>query len=210
MMNNETTSPQQRTSPLAIWSLALGILSVLGCVCATGIPAIILGIMALTRIKKPPSRFGGQGLAVAGLITGGIGTLLTVMMFMLTSLVMPAFVGAIVGAKSQAQQAACMNHVRQLTMACQMHAQDHDGKLPEKLEDLKPFLGTSGSDQFLKAFICSAAQDQATSSYELLNGGRQISDLDAERTVIIREKQPNHQGGRAVGYLDGHTRLSRE
>lgn len=40
-----------RTSKLAIWSLVTGILS-LFCSFLTGIPAVIMGIVSLSRIKK--------------------------------------------------------------------------------------------------------------------------------------------------------------
>jgi hypothetical protein len=41
------------------------------------IPAIILGIMAISQINKSHGRLGGRGMAVAGIITGSLGTFIS-------------------------------------------------------------------------------------------------------------------------------------
>ncbi len=56
--------------PLAIWSLVLGILSVVSCGPVTGIPAIFCGHMARSKIKIDPDNLSGEGMALAGLIMG--------------------------------------------------------------------------------------------------------------------------------------------
>jgi hypothetical protein len=65
------------TNTLAIASLALGILGLLGCVCGGGIGGLLLGIPAAicgwtgwSQIKK--SGQGGTELAIIGLILGAI------------------------------------------------------------------------------------------------------------------------------------------
>jgi hypothetical protein len=61
----------QRTSGLAVASLILGIISLLGgAVCGAPIAAIVCGHLALGQIKRSAGHLGGRGLAVAGLITG--------------------------------------------------------------------------------------------------------------------------------------------
>ena len=64
-------------SGMAIASTILGVLS-LFCSLVTAIPAIILGALGLRAIKRSEGRLGGKGLAVTGLVTGGIGLLLFV------------------------------------------------------------------------------------------------------------------------------------
>lgn len=59
---------------LAVWSLVLGILSVLGCGLVTGIAAIITGTKARQAQREGLADNGGMGLA--GLILGWIGTVL--------------------------------------------------------------------------------------------------------------------------------------
>ena len=68
------TRPQQG---LAVTSLILGIASVtLGLCCYFGILtapiAVVLGIVSLVQIKNDPTKFGGKGLAIGGIITGGL------------------------------------------------------------------------------------------------------------------------------------------
>jgi len=62
---------QSSTEPLAIWSLVLGIISIIGCSLVTGIPAVICGHMGRSKIKNN-SALRGAGMALAGLITGYI------------------------------------------------------------------------------------------------------------------------------------------
>lgn len=64
-----------KTSGKATASLVLGLLSFVMCL-FTGIPAIILGIIGLSNIGKSQGRLKGQGVAIAGIVTGAIGTLI--------------------------------------------------------------------------------------------------------------------------------------
>lgn len=56
--------------PLAVWSLVLGILSIVTCGPVTGVPAIICGHMARSKIKSDPNNLAGDGMALVGLIMG--------------------------------------------------------------------------------------------------------------------------------------------
>ncbi|MEO2035015.1 MAG: DUF4190 domain-containing protein [Planctomycetaceae bacterium] len=67
--------PQQPESGLSIASLVLGVLSAtIGCCCWLHIPlsiaAIITGIMGMQKVKAGTG--GGYGMALAGVIVGGI------------------------------------------------------------------------------------------------------------------------------------------
>jgi hypothetical protein len=57
---------------LPIISLVLGIVS-LCCYISplTGLAAVIVGFLGLKNIKNDPANYGGKGLAIAGMITGG-------------------------------------------------------------------------------------------------------------------------------------------
>lgn len=68
----------QKAQGLAIGSLVCGLLSIVCCMgLFTGIPAIILGVIAMNKEKADPANYGGRGMAMAGAITGGIGVLLS-------------------------------------------------------------------------------------------------------------------------------------
>jgi general secretion pathway protein G len=71
-----------QTSGLAISSLVLGILSctILGFV--AGIPAIICGHSARRKARIAPQSYGGGGLAVAGLVLGYVGTVVSALVLL--------------------------------------------------------------------------------------------------------------------------------
>lgn len=79
--NNYAVPEPQGSSALAIVSMVLGILSiVLGCCCSGGniifsVAAIITGI--ISKKKNLP----GDGMALTGIITGAIGTVFAIVMF---------------------------------------------------------------------------------------------------------------------------------
>ena len=70
--------PPPRTSGKATTSLVLGVASmVLFCIgFVLGIPAIVVGMRARKEIRLAQGRVGGDGLALGGIITGALGSLL--------------------------------------------------------------------------------------------------------------------------------------
>jgi hypothetical protein len=69
--------PSSRQQGLAVTSLILGIVSMtLGLCCyfgiLTGPAAVVLGIIALVQIKNEPTKYSGKGIAIAGIVTGGL------------------------------------------------------------------------------------------------------------------------------------------
>jgi RsiW-degrading membrane proteinase PrsW (M82 family) len=76
------------TNGLAVTSMVLGILSVV-LFCAwyltlpLGIAAVVLGIVGLNQINKKQFSGSSKGMAIAGLITGGVGLLLGILFIVL-------------------------------------------------------------------------------------------------------------------------------
>lgn len=103
-----------KTSGLAIWSLVLGILSLMCFTIFAGIPGVICGHKALSRIKKSGGALTGQGLAIGGLVTGYLGIAFAIFLIpLLAAIAIPNFVKA----RSTAQMNACINNLRQLDAA---------------------------------------------------------------------------------------------
>lgn len=76
---------QSQNQTLPIISLVLGIISVACCWLGflTGPAALITGYMGRNNADNNPAVYSGSGLALAGMITGGIGTLISVGYFVL-------------------------------------------------------------------------------------------------------------------------------
>ncbi|MFH1475996.1 MAG: DUF4190 domain-containing protein [Verrucomicrobiota bacterium] len=65
-----TVQDQLPVAPLAVWALILGIASLVFCCLPLAIPAIICGHLARSKIQQTPAALSGNGMALAGLITG--------------------------------------------------------------------------------------------------------------------------------------------
>lgn len=70
-----------QNNTLAIISLVLGVIGIVFCQ-ITGPAALITGFMARKKAIENPHEYGGSGLALAGLITGAIGTLLLLLLIL--------------------------------------------------------------------------------------------------------------------------------
>lgn len=68
---------------LATVSLVCGIAGILCCGLLSGIPAIITGYIAKNNVDSNPQEYGGRGLAVAGMVLGGISVVLTIIVIIL-------------------------------------------------------------------------------------------------------------------------------
>jgi len=110
------TVPQPKTSALAIWSLVLGILSLVCFTIFAAIPGVICGHKALSRIKRSNGMLTGQGLAIAGLVTGYLGIAWAIFVIpLMLAVAIPNFVKA----RDTAQRNACINNLRQIDAAKQ-------------------------------------------------------------------------------------------
>jgi hypothetical protein len=64
----------KRHEALATASLVTGIISITCCGLLTGIPAIVMGVVARNRIVRSAGALGGGGMAIAGAILGIVGS----------------------------------------------------------------------------------------------------------------------------------------
>ena len=94
----------QSAGPLAIISLVLGIVSIVGACCCHlfslpfGIGACVCGFIAMNQANAGTA--GGKGLAVAGLICGGVSIVLAIIIFILAmALKMPGVLEQIQNAR---------------------------------------------------------------------------------------------------------------
>jgi len=70
-----------KTSALAITSLVLGSISMVPCFgFITVVPSLVMGGIALRKIRKSDGALKGKGIAIGGLCTGGVGLIVAALM----------------------------------------------------------------------------------------------------------------------------------
>jgi len=115
-----------RTAGIAIASLVLGILAVTCFSILAGIPALILGIIALNKVGKSAGTLTGKGFGIAGIVMGGLSfILLPVVLGILSGLLFPA----VARASTQAKMAKAQVEVLALNQAMQAYYTEY-GKWP--------------------------------------------------------------------------------
>jgi len=150
-----------RTSKLAVWSLILGCLFFIPPV---GIVALVLGIIAITKISSSEGALAGKGYAIAGTVLGSLSILL-VCSVVPWLMVMPALNQA----NLQAQSVSCRSNLKQLGLSFAMYQSDYGGGLPPNLQMLADQGYAKDPDLFACPAVGSASLDpsdlDATSSY---------------------------------------------
>jgi Domain of unknown function (DUF4190)/GYF domain 2 len=185
-----------RTSGLAVSSLVLGIAS-LFTAGLTAIPAVICGHLSYAKIKKSAGKLTGNGLAIAGLVTGYLGLLLIIVVLFLGALAIPAFSAA----RDRALATQCLSNARQIALACRMYAMDHGGNYPATLNQLVP---DYVPDTHL--FTCPITKDSTIIGYEYFGG----KDSDPPTKILLMSKAKTRDGKRIVIYSDATGDVKRE
>jgi hypothetical protein len=113
---------QIKTSGLAIAAFVLGILSLVLCG-ITGLPAVIVGIIALVAISKSGGRLTGQAFAVLGIV-------LPVFSIFVIALLMGILMPALARTRQLAFRMTCGTNLSGLGKAMLIYANDYQDELP--------------------------------------------------------------------------------
>lgn len=86
----DASTPPKRG--LAIASLVIGLLAIptLGLLVVGGVVAVILGVVALVKIKKEPAAYAGTGFAIGGIIAGALSLVLIPVIGILAAIAIPS------------------------------------------------------------------------------------------------------------------------
>lgn len=100
----------KQSKGFAIASLVLGIASIptFGLLVVGAITGIILGAIALNRIKQNPQVYGGRNLAIAGIITSAVSLVLIAVWSLLAAIALPALQKGL----KEGRQTAAINQLR--------------------------------------------------------------------------------------------------
>jgi len=184
-----------KASGLSIASLTCGILSFFTCG-VTGLPGIICGHMALSRIKKSMGAIGGKGMAIAGLVTSYIGFSI-IGISVLAGLAFPAFAKI----KEKGRQTQSIANAHQIVIACKLYASDHEGKYPGDLNELV-ITGTLSDDKILYDPLL---HDDSQFGYEYF--GANMKDSDPPDKILLISKSTNSRGKKVVARNGGSVEI---
>ena len=202
----QTPGLPAKASGLAIAALVCGIVGLI--VPGVGLVGLILGIVALMQRKTPDEP--GKGLAITGIITGGLSLLC--IPAILISILLPSLNRA----REAANRIHCSSNMRQIGLAIKMYANEfggREGKNPPDLavvlatQDITPdvFCCPTSNDTPLTGTVATPQQLTAGSgvcSYVYVPGLTDYSSADA---VLLYEPLTNHTGdGCNFLYADGH------
>ena len=101
-------------------------------------------------------------------------------------------------ARIHARRIACANNLKGIGMVLMMYSNDNKDKFPPDLETLvaKTYLRENK-----RMLICPASKLRESYIYR----GATITVANPPWMITVYEKQSNHEGGRNVLFLDGHT-----
>jgi hypothetical protein len=191
-------APPPKTSGLAITSLVLGIVGITCIFPVFGaILAIIFGVLALNKINKSGGRITGQGQAIAGIVLGGVGL---VMVPIMLAMLLPALNNA----REHARRAQCMSNLKGIGLGLAMYAEEHDGAIPRRFEDLNKYITSD------RIYVCPSARDSTVPSYEIVLGGKKWNSPESIDSIVLTEPLADHRVGRNSLYGDGRVEFKSE
>jgi prepilin-type processing-associated H-X9-DG protein len=205
-----------KTSGLAIASLVLGILGVFTCG-VTALIGLVLGIIAMIKVKQSRGVLSGGGIALAGTIVSAI---FVFMIPIFAAMLLPALAAA----KQKAQSINCISNVKGLAFAVRMYADENQNHYP---------FATNWCDALLKSnagltniFHCPADFSGSRCSYAFNArlSGVEEGKVDPNTVVIFEANgdwnisdgrelilaKPRHGHLIAVGFADGHAEMVSE
>lgn len=194
-----------KSSVLAITSLICGILSLICGGPFLGIPAIIIGVLAIGKIKKGIG--SGKGLAVSGIATGSAGTIIA-------GIVLISIIAGISSPKNReiACRISCASNLKQIGLAVRMYSMENKEQFPYKngAEGLE-MLRAGGYLENKKMYTCPS-----TGTVPAGDGGKLTEDnVDyvyvagynesvSPDTAIAYDRPYNHIKFGNILFADGH------
>lgn len=109
------SSESEKNTGLAMASMVLGVISffTLGLLGVGAIAALVMGIVAIRRIRSNPRLYGGEGFAIAGIVLSVISAVSFIFVGMVAAIAVPNLLAA----RRAANEAMMINRLRQISSA---------------------------------------------------------------------------------------------
>lgn len=188
-------APDAKTDGKAVASLILGILSLTIFSVLAGIPAVILGHVSRSNIKKSMGKLKGEGMALAGLILGYISFAAIPLILIIAAIAIPNLLRA----RISANEAEAIRSLRNLNAAAVSYVADKKA-YPSELTDMGPSGAQLISQELADGqragyrfsyFAVDADQDQVADGYfvaaePVTPGSTGVRSFCSDQTGIIR------------------------
>ena len=200
----DNAGARQPGSGMAISSMVMGIASVACCGFFLGIPAIIFSSISLNKINKGLQ--SGKGYAIAGLVTGIVGTFNIFMIAILAGMLLPALSQA----REKARRISCASELKSIGLAIRMYSQDNKEQFPDKSGARGwEMLRSGGYLENVKFYTCPSTQSKLNDGetlteekvdYVYAGGYNESSSPDI---AIAYDKPDNHNKYGNILFADG-------
>ena len=180
---------------MATTALILGILSFVG-VPVCGLGALILGIIAISKINRSNGMLLGKGKAIVGVVFGCWSIIRLILAF---AVLLPMAAKA----RDRAREIACTSNLKMIAMGFALFESDHNGNIPSSMIDIQPYLNS-------KRVQCPASShDLSFGEYifvPVVENGKKIKKISQLRypssTPVVVCTQ--HKQYDIIAYADGH------
>jgi type II secretory pathway pseudopilin PulG len=117
--NYQVTSPADLKTGWAVTSLVFGIANflLLGIFFLPSIAGIVVSVVALNKIKRYPREYGGQGLAIGGLVTNIVSVVVLIPVMIIAAIAIPNLLAS----RRAANESAAIRAVRTIHAAQQTY-----------------------------------------------------------------------------------------
>ena len=181
---------------VAIWSFVLSLLGFLCCGPICSIPGIICGHVARKEIRKSDRNLSGDGMALAGIIIGYFGVVITGILILFVALGMG--IAAFEPIKTEVNKLKSKDNLKQMFVWCQKYSEENNGELPENLNVLADEYNLSEG-----ILINPSSKDRSKPGYVIVTTGNVADFENPAETILIKEVLPNNRRTQFVMYLNG-------
>lgn len=201
---------EEKSTSMAVASMVMGILSWVCGGIFLAIPAVVCGHIARGKIKR--GECAGDGMALAGLITGYSNIAVSVILIplILAGMLLPALSSA----RDKARRISDAANMKQIGVALRQYSMEYDGYYP-------PYDGAQGLNLLLttdminnpKVFVCPSTETkpvapgqvltEENTDYIYIAPKKKVSKKGNSSQIVLRDRKGNFKNFENVLYING-------